>query len=95
MMTGIAPEFLDQVLRHVAGATSPIHEVLAQGLREAFPGKHVSVCNDDDIPPRLTPAAENTACLIYFVATGEHCLSLTNDAESASGIVVALRGEDE
>ncbi len=94
MTTGIAPEFLDQVLRHVAAAPSCIHETLAQGLRAAFPGRHVSVCNDDDIPPRLTPAAENAACLIYFVATGEHCLSLTNDAGAATGIVVALRDED-
>ncbi len=95
MITGITPDFLDQVLQHVAGASSSIHEVLAQGLRAAFPGKHLSVCNDDDIPPRLKPAAENATCLIYYVSTGEHCLSLTNDAETATGIVVALRGEDE
>jgi hypothetical protein len=95
MMTGIAPDFLDQVLHHVAGAPSRIHEMLAQSLREVFPGKHLSVCNDDDIPPRLKPAAENAVCLIYYVATGEHCLSLTNDAEAATGIVVALRGEDD
>jgi hypothetical protein len=95
MMTDIAHDFLDQVLQHVAGAPSCIHEALAQGLREAFPGKHLSVCNDDDIPPRLKPAAENAACLIYYVSTGEHCLSLTNDAEAATGIVVALRGEDD
>jgi hypothetical protein len=64
-------------------------------LRQAFPGRHVSVCNEDDIPPRLAAAAENSACLIYYVASGEHCLSLTNDAAAATGIVVALRGEDD
>jgi len=94
-MTGITSEFLDQVLNHVAGTASPVHEVLAQDLRTTFPGQHVSVCNDDDIPPRLQPAAENGICLIYYVATGEHCLSLTNDAAAATGIVVALRGEDD
>ncbi|MDP1536356.1 MAG: DUF6129 family protein [Burkholderiales bacterium] len=93
-MTGITAEFLDQVLRHVAGTASTVHEVLAQDLRATFPGKHLSVCNDDDIPPRLKPAAENAACLIYYVATGEHCLSLTNDAAAATGIVVALRDDD-
>lgn len=95
MMTGITPAFLDQVLNHVSGAASTVHEVLAQDLRAAFPGRHVSVCNEDDIPPRLQPAAENVACLIYYVASGDHCLSLTNDAVAATGIVVALRGEDD
>ncbi|MDI6746472.1 MAG: DUF6129 family protein [Rhodocyclaceae bacterium] len=92
-MTGITAEFLDQVLCHVAGAASTVHEVLAQDLRTAFPGRHVSVCDDDDIPPRLQPAAENGICLIYCVASGEHCLSLTNDAAAATGIVVALRDD--
>lgn len=95
MMTGIAPAFLDRVLTQVAGTPACIHEVLAQNLRAAFPGKHISVCNADDIPPRLLPAAENAACQIYYVASGEHCLSLTNDAAAATGIVVALRGEDD
>lgn len=95
MTTGITAELLDQVLRHVAGAASTVHEILAQDLRSAFPGRHLSVCNEDDIPPRLNPAAENAICLIYYVATGDHCLSLTSDAEAATGIVVALRGEDD
>jgi hypothetical protein len=91
MMSGITAAYLDQVLTFVAGAPSTVHEVLAQSLRTAFPGKHVSVCNEDDIPPRLEPAAENRLCLIYYVASGDHCLSLTNDAAAATGLVVALR----
>lgn len=94
-MTGVTSEFLDQVLRHVAGTASTVHEVLAQDLRATFPGRHISVCNEDDIPPRLQPAAQNDICLIYYVATGGHCLSLTNDTAAATGIVVALRGDDE
>jgi hypothetical protein len=94
MMSGITAAYLDQVLTFVAGAPSTVHEILAQSLRAAFPGKHLSVCNDDDIPPRLDPAAENRLCLIYYVTSGEHCLSLTNDAEAATGIVVALRDDD-
>lgn len=95
MMTGITGDLLDQVLAHVAGTKSAIHEVLAQDLRTAFPGRHISVCGEDDIPPRLNPAAENATCFIYYVATGDHCLSLTNDPAAATGIVVALRGEDD
>lgn len=95
MTAAVTPEYLDQVLARVAGAATSAHEALAQELRTAFPGRHISVCGEDDIPPRLGPAAENAVCLLYYVASGEHCLSLTNDAEAATGIVVALRGEDD
>lgn len=94
MMTGVTPEFLTAVLARV-GAAAATHEALAQALRAAFPGRHISVCDEDDIPPRLKPAAENAACQIYYVASGEHCLSLTSDPAAATGIVVALRGEDD
>lgn len=95
MNTGITPELLNGVLEQVAGTPARTYEALVQDLRTAFPGRHISVCGEDDIPPRLKPAAENAACLIYYVASGEHCLSLTNDAAAATGIVVALRGEDD
>ncbi len=94
-MTGITPDYLEQVLAKVAGAASTVHELLAQELRTSFPGRHLSVCSEDDIPPRLQPAGENDLCLIYYVASGEHCLSLTSDAAAATGLVVALRGEDD
>jgi hypothetical protein len=93
MMIGIDAAFLDQVLARVAAAPTLAHEALAQTLRAAFPGRHISVCGEDDIPPRLKPAAENAVSQIYLVASGEHCLSLTNDAAVATGIVVALRGD--
>jgi phage/plasmid primase-like uncharacterized protein len=95
MMTGVTPEFIADVLARVGAAATVAHEALAQALRAAFPGRHISVCGEDDIPPRLKPAAENAACLIYYVASGEHCLSLTDDPAAATGIVVALRGEDD
>jgi len=47
------------------------------------------------VPPRLTPAAENEFCYLYYVDANEHCLKLTTDAESATGVCVALRGEDD
>ena len=95
MNTGINSELLDQVLAHVAAAKSPIHELLAQDLRNTFAGVHISVCAEDDIPMRLNAAAENEVCLIYLVASGDHCLGLTDDPAAATGIVVALRGEDD
>jgi Family of unknown function (DUF6129) len=85
------------LLNQVMAAVSPAlaYEALAQQLRAAFPGVHITVCSEDDIPPRLSPAAESPACLLYYVDAGEHCLKLTTDAEIASGIVVALRDEDD
>ena len=95
MMTGITSDYLDRVLAHVASVPSCIHEILAQDLRAAFPERHISVCNDDDIPARLAAAAENGVCRIYYVASGAHCLNLTNDMAAATGIVVALREEGD
>jgi len=94
MTAGISPGLLAEVLDHVAGQPAAAHHVLTQALRARFPGIHVSVCGEDDVSPRVPPAAENAACLIYYVAAGDHCLSLASDAGVATGIVVALRGDD-
>jgi hypothetical protein len=89
---------LDQVLGAVstmAAATGLAHEALTGALRAAMPGVTITVCSEDDIPPRLPAAAENAYCLLHYIDAGEHCLKLTTDAEAASGIVVALRGDDD
>lgn len=93
MNTGITSDYLDAVLARVAASPAQAYEALAQDLRTAFPGRHISVCGGDDVPLRLSPAAGNTACEIYYVATGAHCLSLTDDMAAATGIVVALRDD--
>lgn len=95
MNTGITPDYLDAVLAHVAANPSQAYEALVQDLRTTFPGRHISVCGGDDVSPRLAPAAGNAVCEIYYVATGDHCLSLTNDLAAATGIVVALRDDED
>lgn len=94
MMPGIDRAFLDDVLARIAVPPAPTFDALAQALRAAFPGRHISVCGEDDIPARMKPAAENAVGLIYYVAAGDHCLALTDDAAAATGIVVALRADD-
>jgi len=94
-MPGIDRAFLDEVLARLAVPPAPTFGALAQALRAAFPGRHISVCGEDDISPRLAPAAENAVALIYYVAAGDHCLSLTSDPAAATGIVVALRDPEE
>lgn len=95
MNDGITPEFLAAVLAQVSSSPQCDYESLKLELRTTFPGRHISVCSENDVSPRLSPAAVNDACEIYYVATGEHCLSLTNDAAAATGIVVALRDTDD
>lgn len=86
----LLPKVLDQVSLHANDFT----DQLASHLRQAFPGVHFSVCSDDDIPSRIPHVAENNVCRLYYVNSSDHCLSLTNDADAASGVVVALCEED-
>ncbi len=87
--------FLEAVLTAVSATPTLDHTELVQRLRGMFPGRHITVCGENEIPARLSPAVANADSEIYFVASGGHCLSLTNDADAATGIVVALRGEDD
>ena len=84
--------FLDAVLAAVLPRLSYDDQV--RHLRGAFPGVHITVCGEDDIPPRLPAAAENAYCYLYYVDASEHCLKLTSDAEAATGLAVALRDDD-
>lgn len=85
---------LERVLARVASTPTLLERELAEKLRETFPGVHFTVCGEDDIPPRLAAAAGNQFCELYYIDGSEHCLKLTADAGAASGIVVALRGDD-
>jgi len=89
----ILDRVLDQVTLHAGPRVLDLE--LAASLREAIPDIHITVCSDDDIPPRLAAVAGNVLCQLYLVDGSEHCLKLTSDAESASGIVVAMRGDDD
>lgn len=98
----IGTALMDRVLEHVARASAGFagkpgasDEALLRGLRQAFGGVQFSVCRDDDVPSRISCAAQNGCCRLYYVAAGDHCLSLTNDVSSAGGLVIALLEQDE
>lgn len=91
----IPAAMLTDVLAQVAGRPGAPNDVLVGHLRSTFPGVHFSICSDDDIPPRLSAVAGNELCRLYYVASSEHCLSLTTDAEAATGLVVALCDGEE
>lgn len=91
----IAPTLLSGVLDDVAQTAALADDALARALRERYPEVHFSVCDDDDMPSRIPFVAENSLCRLYLVSSGDHCLSLTNDAEAATGVVVARITSDD
>jgi hypothetical protein len=82
----------EELLARVAAAVTPA--VGEAELRQKFPGVRITVCSDDDIPAKLKAAYETAVARFYYFDASEHCVKLSNDAESASGIVVGLIGED-
>ena len=91
----IAQNMLEEVLQQATQHIGGTDEALLGHLRGSYPGVHFTVCSDNDIPPRLTAAAGNSSCQLYYVASGGHCLALTTDAEAASGLVVARCDDEE
>ncbi len=56
-------------------------------LRTSFPGVRFTFCSADDISVRR-PVMELPDYEIYLYA-GDHCLTLSNDYDSAHGVVIA------
>ncbi len=81
-----------ELLQQVAAAVRP--ESNEASLRQQFPGVRITLCSDDDIPARLAAVHETAAARFYYIDAREHCVKLSNDAESACGIVVGLRDDD-
>jgi hypothetical protein len=65
-------------------------------LRGQFPELHFTVCSDDDVSPNYRPALELGEWNLYYIAGADgHCLSMTNDPEMATGILLAEKVADE
>ncbi|MDP2835064.1 MAG: DUF6129 family protein [Pseudomonadota bacterium] len=58
-------------------------------LRADWPGLHLTLCSDNDVPARLPAVLERPGFNLYLVNGQEHCLTLTNDPEVAIGVVLA------
>jgi len=87
----------DVLLAQVAAEVLALSEQLARlgdglvaRLRDRFPEAHFSICSDDDTPPGISPATGNRFCNLYYVDGRNHCLKLTTDAETATGLLVAM-----
>jgi len=57
-------------------------------LRQQYQPIHFTYCMDDDLPNN-SPVFEHKDFNLYLIDGREHCLCLTNDYDTATGIVVA------
>ncbi|NTV96891.1 MAG: hypothetical protein HGA75_16005 [Thiobacillus sp.] len=89
----IAPDTLAKVAAQVEAVG--LAEATVAALRQAWPGVHFTFCAEDDIPARLSPAAEGKDFGIYLVSGAEHCVAFTDHLEAATGLVLAARYEED
>jgi hypothetical protein len=68
--------------------TMGVDEATILALRQQYQPVHFTYCMDDDLPNN-TPVIEHQDFNLYLIDGREHCLCLTNDYETATGIVVA------
>lgn len=65
-------------------------------LRKAYPDIHFTACIDDDVVDPIRPYVTQPGLNIYLVDGNDHCMTLTTDTESATGLLLAeVVDEDE
>jgi hypothetical protein len=86
----IAPEIVDRIALVVQRAG--LSEQTLSALRESFRDLHFTYCMDEDIGEGIGAAAPVLVApgfKIYLVDGRSHCLQLTADPQSATGLVLA------
>jgi len=71
----------------------PLDDLVIGKLRNAYPDMHFTYCLDDDIT-NGKPVLERKAFNVYLIDGREHCLCLTNNHDTATGLVIAEKIED-
>ena len=82
----ISQEQLHAVADYIA--TAYLDDVLIAQLRLEFAPLHFTYCSDDDVGG-VSPVVEQDNFNLYLIDGREHCLTLTNNYDVATGIVVA------
>jgi hypothetical protein len=77
---------LDSLLLGLAPGQNPVPTI-----RSEMPSLQVLRCSADDMRDE-TPFRSVGSFHLYLLASADHCLHLTNDAECANGVVIAARG---
>jgi hypothetical protein len=83
-----------QQIADTAASIGTLNDAALDSLKKSWPDLRFTFCNDDDMPARLPAALQSGGLNLYLVGGGEHCLSLTQDMESAIGVVLAQVDED-
>jgi len=65
-----------------------LDSTLISRLRSMYPGMHFTHCLDEEIN-HVAPIRERPGFNVYLVDSRQHCLRLTEDFGSASGLVLA------
>lgn len=84
----IVPETLEQIAA-AATALGELNDTALASLKQTWPDLRFTVCSDDDMPARMSPALRRERFNLYLVSGSEHCLSLTDDPLQAIGVVLA------
>jgi hypothetical protein len=71
----------------------PLDDAVIGKLHNSYPSMHFTYCSDDDITSGK-PVLEREAFNVYLIDGREHCLCLTNNHDTATGLVIAEKFED-
>jgi hypothetical protein len=82
----IPPERLDQLARIVPRAG--LNEQTLSVLRETFADMHLTYCMDEDMGV-ADPVRRERGFNLYLVDGRGHCMRLTTDLGSATGVLLA------
>ena len=90
----IADALIDDVADEVT--ERGVSEETVMALRAKWPDVHFTYCMDDDVVGG-EPVRRVQAFNLYLVDAHEHCLTITDNREMATGLVIAekLEGEDD
>jgi hypothetical protein len=83
MIDAVQLQQVTQWLEHEGTRTD-----MESALRADFPALHFTFCSDDDVMSDR-PLAVAPGFHLYLVDSSNHCLCLTQDMASASGLVIA------
>ena len=83
----ISPEQLQAVAERIDSAY--LDDFLIAELRTEFAPLHFTYCSDDDVGGSVLPVLEHDRFNLYLIDGREHCLKLSHDTETPTGLVVA------
>ncbi|MCG8023545.1 MAG: DUF6129 family protein [Candidatus Thiodiazotropha endolucinida] len=87
----ITQQQLDQIAQVVG--TQQDSSIVVGLLRSEFPDLHFTYCMDDDVV-ETEPAFEDKFFNLYLIDKSNHCISFTQDMQTATGVVLAEIEED-